>query len=138
MLVDPDVTTRCYECYEVSPIYLNSISCGMKSDLADGQTLKEMFVSGTAWLDKSAPDINAINVLPVPDGDSQFFRGLARGLEGKISFSGKDFATALAPASQAAYRGIANPVEGTFLTLLKDASKPAHMVRKPVVMKLSR
>jgi len=42
----------------------------MKTDLADGQTLKEMFASGTGWLGKSAPDINAINVFPVPDGDT--------------------------------------------------------------------
>jgi Predicted kinase related to dihydroxyacetone kinase len=42
----------------------------MKADLADGQTLKEMFAAGTAWLEKSAPDINAINVFPVPDGDT--------------------------------------------------------------------
>ncbi|MGB5925380.1 MAG: DAK2 domain-containing protein [Dehalococcoidia bacterium] len=144
----------------------------MKSDLANGQTLKEMFASGTAWLEKSAPDINAINVFPVPDGDtgtnmvltmqfalqevksnsdsqassvakslahgalmgargnsgvilSQFFRGLAKGLEGKANFDGGDFARALAGASQTAYKGITNPVEGTILTVLKDASKAA-------------
>jgi DAK2 domain fusion protein YloV len=145
----------------------------MKADLADGQTLKEMFASGTAWLEKSAPDINAINVFPVPDGDtgtnmvltmkfaleeaklnsdnqvssvakalahgalmgargnsgvilSQFFRGLAKGLEGKAHFDGGDFARALAGASQTAYKGIVNPVEGTILTVLKDASKAAQ------------
>ena len=145
----------------------------MKTDLADGQTLKEMFASGTAWLEKSAPDINAINVFPVPDGDtgtnmvltmkfaleqaksnsdnqassvakslahgalmgargnsgvilSQCFRGLAKGLEGKTTFGGGDFARALAGASRAAYKGIANPVEGTILTVLKDASKAAQ------------
>jgi len=145
----------------------------MKSDLADGQTLKEMFASGTAWLEKSAPDINAINVFPVPDGDtgtnmvltmkfaleetksnsdnqvssvakslahgalmgargnsgvilSQFCRGLAKGLEGKTHFDGGDFARALARASQTAYKGIVNPVEGTILTVLKDASKAAQ------------
>jgi DAK2 domain fusion protein YloV len=145
----------------------------MKSDLADGQTLKEMFASGTAWLEKSAPDINAINVFPVPDGDtgtnmvltmkfaleevkpssdnqassiakslahgalmgargnsgvilSQFWRGVAKGLEGKTHFDGEDFARALARASQTAYKGIANPVEGTILTVLKDASKAAQ------------
>jgi DAK2 domain fusion protein YloV len=144
----------------------------MKSDLANGQTLKEMFASGAAWLEKSAPDINAINVFPVPDGDtgtnmmltmkfaleeaksnsdnqasavakslahgalmgargnsgvilSQFFRGLAKGLEGKANFDGGDFARALAGAAQTAYRGIVNPVEGTILTVLKDASKAA-------------
>jgi DAK2 domain fusion protein YloV len=145
----------------------------MKNDLADGQTLKEMFASGTAWLEKSAADINAINVFPVPDGDtgtnmvltmqfalgeaksnsdnqassvakslahgalmgargnsgvilSQFFRGLAKGLEGKSHFDGGDFARALAGASRAAYKGIVNPVEGTILTVLKDASKAAQ------------
>jgi DAK2 domain fusion protein YloV len=145
----------------------------MKTDLADGQTLKEMFASGTAWLEKSAPDINAINVFPVPDGDtgtnmvltmefaleeaklnsdnqassvakslahgalmgargnsgvilSQFFRGLAKGLGGKTHFDGEDFARALAEASQTAYKGIVNPVEGTILTVLKDASKAAQ------------
>ena len=149
----------------------------MKSDLADGQTLKEMFASGTAWLGKSAPDINAINVFPVPDGDtgtnmvltmqfaleeaksnsdnqvssvakslahgalmgargnsgvilSQFFRGLAKGLEGKAHFDGGDFARALAGASQMAYKGIVNPVEGTILTVLKDASKAAKEAAK--------
>ncbi len=145
----------------------------MKTDLADGQTLKEMFASGTAWLGKSAPDINAINVFPVPDGDtgtnmvltmefaleeaqlnsddhvssvakslahgalmgargnsgvilSQFFRGLAKELGGKTHFDGGDFARALAEASQTAYKGIVNPVEGTILTVLKDASKAAQ------------
>jgi len=144
----------------------------MKTNLADGQTLKEMFASATAWLEKSAPDINAINVFPVPDGDtgtnmvltmqfaleeaklnsdnhvssvakslahgalmgargnsgvilSQFWRGLAKGLEGKTHFDGGDFARALAGASQTAYKGIVNPVEGTILTVLKDASKAA-------------
>jgi len=145
----------------------------MKADLADGQTLKEMFAAGTAWLEKSAADINAINVFPVPDGDtgtnmvltmkfaleeaklnsdnqassvakslahgalmgargnsgvilSQFFRGLAKGLGGKTHFDGGDFAKALAGASQTAYKGIVNPVEGTILTVLKDASKAAQ------------
>jgi len=145
----------------------------MKADLADGQTLKEMFASGTAWLEKSAPDINAINVFPVPDGDtgtnmvltmkfaleeakvnsdnqassvakslahgalmgargnsgvilSQFFSGLAKGLASKTHFDGGDFARALAESSQMAYKGIVNPVEGTILTVLKDASKAAQ------------
>ena len=42
----------------------------MKTDSAAGQTLRDMFTSGTLWLEKSAPDINAINVFPVPDGDT--------------------------------------------------------------------
>ena len=149
----------------------------MKANLADGQTLNEMFASGTAWLEKSAPDINAINVFPVPDGDtgtnmlltmksamaeanhnsdnnvsavaksmaygalmgargnsgiilSQFWRGLAKELENKSCFDGGCFAKALARASQTAYEGIINPVEGTILTVLKDASDAAKTAAK--------
>ena len=149
----------------------------MKANLADGQTLKEMFTSGTAWLEKNAPDINAINVFPVPDGDtgtnmlltmksameeanhnpdndvssiaksmaygalmgargnsgiilSQFWRGLAKKLENKSHFDGGDFAKALVQASQTAYEGIINPVEGTILTVLKDASDAAETAVK--------
>ena len=35
-----------------------------------GQDLKEMFTAATAWLEKSAADIDALNVFPVPDGDT--------------------------------------------------------------------
>jgi len=146
----------------------------MKSKLANGKTLKKMFASGTAWLEKCVPEINAINVFPVPDGDtgtnmlltmhsameeakqntdndassvaksmsygalmgargnsgvilSQFLRGLAKGLEGKKCFNSRDFANALAEASRAAYEGIIHPVEGTILTVLKDAANAADV-----------
>ena len=118
-------------------------SCG-------GQELRDMFAAGSGWLEKSVPDINAINVFPVPDGDtgtnmfltmrsvieeadrvsgdsisavakamaqgalmgargnsgvilSQFFRGLAKGLDEKDSITGTDWAMALDEASRAAY-----------------------------------
>jgi uncharacterized protein len=146
----------------------------MKSELANGKTLKKMFASGTAWLEKCVPEINAINVFPVPDGDtgtnmlltmhsameetkqntdndassvaksmsygalmgargnsgvilSQFLRGLAKGLESKKCFNSRDFANALAEASRAAYEGIIHPVEGTILTVLKDAANAADI-----------
>ena len=35
-----------------------------------GQELKEMLATATNWLEKSAPDIDALNVFPVPDGDT--------------------------------------------------------------------
>jgi len=35
-----------------------------------GQELREMFAAATAWLEKNAPDINELNVFPVPDGDT--------------------------------------------------------------------
>jgi len=37
---------------------------------ANGQDLREMFAAATAWLEKSASDIDALNVFPVPDGDT--------------------------------------------------------------------
>ncbi|GAH54205.1 unnamed protein product, partial [marine sediment metagenome] len=39
-------------------------------DSASGQDLREMFAAATAWLEKSAPDVDALNVFPVPDGDT--------------------------------------------------------------------
>lgn len=132
-----------------------------------------MFAAGTSWLEKSVPDINAINVFPVPDGDtgtnmfltmravieeadrvsdhsvstiskamaqgalmgargnsgvilSQFFRGLAKGFNGKESISGSDWAMALNEASRTAYKGLSQPVEGTMLTVIHDAAKAAE------------
>ena len=139
----------------------------------DGQDLREMFAAATSWLEKSAADVDALNVFPVPDGDtgtnmlltmrslmeeayrapdrsasavsqamahgalmgargnsgvilSQFYRGLAIGLEGKKSLNGSDFAVCLSQASVMAYRGISHPVEGTILTVIRDASDAAQ------------
>jgi hypothetical protein len=58
---------------------------------------------------------------------SQFWSGLAHGLENKEIINGKDFAAALEQASIVAYKGVSNPVEGTILTVLKDASKSASL-----------
>src|SRR4030042_1303098 len=138
----------------------------------NGQEMKEMFVAGSSWLEKSVAEVNAINVFPVPDGDtgtnmhltmrstleevdrspnpsvsdvakamaqgalmgargnsgvilSQFFRGLAKGLEEKESATGSDLAAALDEACRAAYKGLSQPVEGTMLTVIKDAAKAA-------------
>ena len=139
-----------------------------------GQELRDMFAAGSSWLEKSVPDINAINVFPVPDGDtgtnmfltmrstmeeadraplnnvaavvkamaqgalmgargnsgvilSQFFRGLAKGLAEKESITGSDWALALSEASRTAYKGLSQPVEGTMLTVIRDASTAAEV-----------
>ena len=138
-----------------------------------GQDLREMFAAATSWLEKSVPDINALNVFPVPDGDcgtnmlltmrstldeayrapdndagavaqamargalmgargnsgvilSQIFRGLAKGLEGRESFQGPDFAEALSQGSTVAYKALTRPVEGTILTVAREASAAAR------------
>jgi len=40
-----------------------------KTETLSGQQLRDMFTAATGWLEKSAPDIDALNVFPVPDGD---------------------------------------------------------------------
>lgn len=35
-----------------------------------GKDLRDMFAAGSGWLEKSVAEINAINVFPVPDGDT--------------------------------------------------------------------
>ncbi len=37
---------------------------------ANGQDLRNMFAAATSWLEKNAPDIDSLNVFPVPDGDT--------------------------------------------------------------------
>src|SRR5512136_1154763 len=41
-----------------------------KIETADGQALRDMFSAATTWLEKSVQDIDALNVFPVPDGDT--------------------------------------------------------------------
>ncbi len=136
----------------------------------DGQVLRDMFGAATTWLEKNASDIDALNVFPVPDGDtgtnmlltmrssieeafrapdrsassvaqamakgalmgargnsgvilSQIWKGFAQGVADKDTVSGKDVAAALLQASKTAYKGLSNPVEGTILTVVKDAAK---------------
>ncbi len=57
---------------------------------------------------------------------SQIWRGLAEGLAGKESFTGSDLADALIQASMTAYKGLSNPVEGTILTVVREASSAAQ------------
>lgn len=142
-------------------------------DAVSGQDLREMFAAATTWLEKSAPDIDALNVFPVPDGDtgtnmlltmrslideayrapdrsaaavtqamakgalmgargnsgvilSQIWRGLAATLADKETFTGRDLAAGLQEGAAMAYKGMSNPVEGTILTVIKDAAAAAQ------------
>ena len=144
-----------------------------KVETITGQDLREMFESATVWLEKCAPDVDALNVFPVPDGDtgtnmlltmrscieesyrapdrsasavaqamakgalmgargnsgvilSQIWRGLAEGIEAKESLAGNDLADALQQSSKMAYGGLSNPVEGTILTVIRDAARAAR------------
>jgi DAK2 domain fusion protein YloV len=138
----------------------------------DGHDLRAMFTAGSDWLEKIVPDINALNVYPVPDGDcgtnmlltiraslaeaarmpdgsaaatvqaiyrgalmgargnsgvilSQIWRGLAQELANKDVIDARDLARALLAASETAYHALSNPVEGTILTVMREAASAA-------------
>ncbi|HEY3072578.1 MAG TPA: DAK2 domain-containing protein [Candidatus Limnocylindrales bacterium] len=56
---------------------------------------------------------------------SQIFRGMAEGLGGKRRFNGLDLAHALTIGTQTAYGAVVKPVEGTILTVIREASAAA-------------
>ncbi len=56
---------------------------------------------------------------------SQILRGFAEGLAGKSRFNGLDLANALDLGTRAAYGAVAKPVEGTILTVIREASAAA-------------
>lgn len=57
---------------------------------------------------------------------SQFFKGIAEGLRDVAVADCATFARALASGSSFAYAAVANPVEGTILTVIKDASSAVN------------
>jgi DAK2 domain fusion protein YloV len=162
--------------YPYSMTEQDKISTERASDspilLCDGRGLKRLIGAGLAWLGRHQAAINALNVYPVPDGDtgtnmlltmqsayqeiqnspeeevsaiaqkvahgalmgargnsgvilSQIFRGFARSLEGMAAFNTIQFAAALREAAVMAYKGVIKPVEGTILTVAREASEAA-------------
>ncbi len=141
----------------------------------DGNRFAEMILQGTNHLSANAAMVDALNVFPVPDGDtgtnmnlsmtsgskevqnnkqehigkvasalskgllmgargnsgvilSQLFRGFAKDIESKPFLSSMDFAHALETGVKTAYKAVMKPVEGTILTVAKDAAKKAVQV----------
>ncbi len=144
-----------------------------KVNTIDGQELREMFLAATGWLEKSSAEVDALNVFPVPDGDtgtnmlltmrstmeeahrapdrnaaavaqamakgalmgargnsgvilSQILRGMSQSLTGEETITAVQLADALKNASDMAYQGMSNPVEGTMLTVIKDVASAAQ------------
>ena len=56
---------------------------------------------------------------------SQILRGVARSLDKKDEFSASDFASAMEEATATAYKGVIKPVEGTILTVVREATEAA-------------
>jgi DAK2 domain fusion protein YloV len=145
----------------------------MSRRACDGAGLLGAFRAAAAALEASVDEVNALNVFPVPDGDtgsnmmatvraalaeaealgptvsaervaaaaafgalmgargnsgvitSQILRGIAEGLAGKTRFNALDLANALDQGTKAAYGAVAKPVEGTILTVIREASAAA-------------
>jgi uncharacterized protein len=56
---------------------------------------------------------------------SQIIRGFARAIDKKETIGAKDFAVAMVEASRTAYKGVVKPVEGTILTVCREAADAA-------------
>ncbi|MEH6940494.1 DAK2 domain-containing protein [Bacillus sp. JJ722] len=138
----------------------------------DGKRFAEMIIMGAHHLSANAKLVDALNVFPVPDGDtgtnmnlsmtsgakevesniqehigkvgsalskgllmgargnsgvilSQLFRGFAKKIESKASINSNEFAAAFDAGVATAYKAVMKPVEGTILTVAKDAAKAA-------------
>jgi len=143
--------------------------------VCDGQVFKHLIEAGLAWLEQHSDAINALNVFPVPDGDtgtnmlltlqsayeeivtspsesvsdiaqaasygalmgargnsgvilSQILRGFAHNVEDCQTFGAKRFASALRAASETAYKGVIQPVEGTILTVIRESADAAEEI----------
>ncbi len=56
---------------------------------------------------------------------SQFWAGFNNGLQNETELNGKNFAKALGESCKKAYAGVANPVEGTMLTVIRETAEAA-------------
>lgn len=137
--------------------------------IIEGSLFKKMVVTGAIVLHNNHPEIDALNVFPVPDGDtgtnmsltftaganeienldsndifevskklskgllmgargnsgvilSQIFRGISMSFNGKKEVNAVDLAQALQNGAKVAYKAVMRPVEGTILTVIREAS----------------
>jgi DAK2 domain fusion protein YloV len=56
---------------------------------------------------------------------SQILRGVARSLDSKDELNASDFASAMKEGTTTAYKGVIKPVEGTILTVVREAAEAA-------------
>ena len=135
----------------------------------NGETYKQLVIAGAANLRANYKTVDALNVFPVPDGDtgtnmrmtieagataikdvneesiyemakkvsrgmlmgargnsgvilSQLFRGIYKGLAEYKEVNVKEFAKAFLSGVTQAYHAVLKPVEGTILTVAREAS----------------
>lgn len=132
-----------------------------------------MIWAAYVWLEQHRETVNALNVFPVPDGDtgtnmyltmraawreiadtdeprvdrvaqavaqgalmgargnsgvilSQILRGMAHAFRNKQEITAEDLALGLRRGSDTAYKGVVKPVEGTILTVAREAAEAAQ------------
>ncbi|HEY8805816.1 MAG TPA: DAK2 domain-containing protein [Clostridium sp.] len=56
---------------------------------------------------------------------SQIFRGIGKGLEGKVEATSEEFAESILEGAKFAYKAVMRPTEGTILTIIKAAGESA-------------
>jgi len=139
--------------------------------LVRAEELRTSLAAAADWLERHRDAIDALNVFPVPDGDTglnmsltlraaadeaaatdgslgdvatamahgalmgargnsgvilaQLLRGIARALDGHESVDARLLASSLSAGADAAYSAVANPVEGTILTVARRAADAA-------------
>ncbi|MCY8231895.1 DAK2 domain-containing protein [Priestia endophytica] len=143
----------------------------------DGKHFARMIQSGAQNLQNNVEFVDALNVFPVPDGDtgtnmnlsmssgakevgtketenigevgqllargllmgargnsgvilSQLFRGFAKSIEGKTVVDSGEFAAAFQAGVETAYKAVMKPIEGTILTVAKEAAEKALNIAK--------
>ena len=150
------------------------MTSGNSAGTLDAQGLLDALTGGAEWLTANVDAVNALNVYPVPDGDtgtnmmltlqtalrdaqenpgdgtvgamsavigqgalrgargnsgvilSQYLKGFAQGLNGVGTMDGPALARGLQSASEAAYGAMSKPVEGTMLTVGREAGEAAN------------
>ncbi|OXS62305.1 hypothetical protein B1A99_00085 [Cohnella sp. CIP 111063] len=142
----------------------------MSKRFLNGSEWAAMILLGAERLSRNEERVNALNVFPVPDGDtgtnmnltmsagvaelknkpseeagraaevlskgllmgargnsgvilSQLFRGFARAITGQRELTAPLFASALQQGVDTAYKAVVKPVEGTILTVAREAAK---------------
>jgi len=143
-----------------------------------GAQLRDMIIAGAALLEKNKASIDALNVFPVPDGDtgtnmsmtmqsavheiralpedanatqvadalsmgalkgargnsgvilSQLFRGFSRAFKGADFVDAELLSAALTKGSEAAYKAVMKPKEGTILTVSREIAEHVETLQK--------
>ncbi len=151
----------------------------------EARDVSHAFIFATQWLGVFVEEVNALNVYPVPDGDtgtnmhltmqsvrrqlselrsvtmpavshalaygsllgargnsgvilSQVLKGFAESVRDRRDLGGPEVADALRAGSDSAYAAVMRPVEGTILTVVREAAEAAEAVSSAAPLEVMR